>query len=353
MSEKENIKKRINIKNKKDAIKKLSQITKKTKQNKKNFSNKKIITHENKKINSKSIKDKKENVILHNTEIDKKNTNKEKTNSKKTTKNKKVENSKNNIKTIVKKENNENIKQNKIKRISNNLGNKLKDKIFEELKDEDLKKSTKDNNKTTKKSKLIIFLFICIVIIGIVIFVKNFNVIEEKLKNYKEFFIGEKVILPDNSIWYVVENSSSNIKTVKLLKETQIDINNDGKINDNDKMKFYNKNEYIFDSNDKASIAYYLNNEYKKSINEKIDGIESVSLLTSKEYVNIREKMGYDYEWTTGNWLASNSLGTWWLDSSQNEKIYVVNTIGSYKLSNAAETNYVRPVITINKESLQ
>lgn len=70
--------------------------------------------------------------------------------------------------------------------------------------------------------------------------------IEEKLKNYKEFFIGEKVILPDNSIWYVVENSSSNIKTVKLLKETQIDINNDGKINDNDKMKFYNKNEYIF-----------------------------------------------------------------------------------------------------------
>lgn len=63
--------------------------------------------------------------------------------------------------------------------------------------------------------------------------------------------------------------------------------------------------------------------------------------------------MGYDYEWTTGNWLASNSLWTWWLDSSQNGKIYVVNTIGSYKLSNATEVNYVRPVITINKESLQ
>ena len=353
MSEKENLKKRINIKNKKDAIKKLSQTTKKTKQSKKTLSNKKVITHENKKTSSKSIKDKKENIILHNTEIDKKNTNKEKTNSKKTTKNKKVENSKNNIKTIVKKENNENIKQNKIKRISNNLRNKLKDKIFEELKDEDLKKSTKDNKKTTKKSKLIIFLFICIVIIGIVIFVKKNNIIDEELKKYKEFLIGEKVILSDNSIWYVIENSSSNTKTVKLLKENQIDINNDGKFDNNDKMKFYNKNEYLFDSSDKASIAYYLNNEYKKSISEKIDGIEAIHLLTSKEYVNIREKMGYDYEWTTGNWLANESLGTWWLDSSQNGKIYAVNIIGSYKLSNATEVNYVRPVITVNKDSLE
>jgi hypothetical protein len=60
--------------------------------------------------------------------------------------------------------------------------------------------------------------------------------------------------------------------------------------------------------------------------------------------------MGFGYEWSKGNWLASSSIGNWWVISSPREdSVYVVTIQGLYKLAAANSTSYVRPTIVIRK----
>lgn len=189
---------------------------------------------------------------------------------------------------------------------------------------------------------LVVFLFI--------------NYTKKNKKNneiYPEYFIGEKVVLKDDSIWYVIEDSDDKLSTVKLIKETQIDINGDGIFDGNDKKAFSSNGNIEYNKEDKASIAYYLENEYKPHLNGSVGTIKEISLMTSKEFVKVREKMEYGYEWSEGNWLANTTLGTWWINTSQNESIYAVSIKGSYKLYKASQSNYIRPVITIEKELTQ
>lgn len=234
------------------------------------------------------------------------------------------------------------------------LSEKIKNKIFEEVPEVPVKKETK---KTGSKNKVRTYVFIGIMIIIITIAIILVNKYGEKLKKtlniYDEYLIGEKVILKDGSVWYIVEDSNSSKDSVKLLKEKQIDINNDGVFDNNDKKSFNTKGETEYDTTDRESVAYYLEKEYKNTLSNSIGEIEEISLLTSKQFVEIRGRMGFGYEWYTENWLANNSLGSWWLDSSQNEKIYAVSTIGSYKLYKASDLNYIRPVISIKKNNIE
>ena len=207
--------------------------------------------------------------------------------------------------------------------------------------------------KKRKKNMLIILIMsILIVIIGVVL-IKYKNILEEKTKIYAEYFIGEKYTLNDGHNWYVIEDSNKNVSTVKLLKEYSLDINNDEKIDTSDMDSYYSSKSTIYDKLDDKSIAHRLNNVYKPKLESRIGKIEDISLLTSKEFVKLRDKMGYGYEWNEGNWLANKDLGNWWIISSQKDKVYAVSSTGAYKLYNATDKNYVRPVITIKKDILQ
>lgn len=234
-----------------------------------------------------------------------------------------------------------------------NLSSRLKSKIFEEIDEKQLIAEKKKNKEKNKKNLIKLSILAVVILVTCFFLIKYNENIQKQLKVYREYTTGEKIILKDNSVWYVVEDSDNKTPTLKLLKETQIDVNNDGKFDNKDKMKYNSSNKDSYDITDEESVAYYLENEYKDYLTEKVGTIESISILTSKEFVKARGKMGYDYEWTEGNWLANNNLGTWWINSSQNGKVYAVTRIGSYKLYSANVTNYVRPVITINKDVVE
>ena len=343
---KDSLNKKISIKNKKEAVKALNKNNKTKKTKKNNTSKKKISTYNKKNIAPKKIKEE-----ISNTEKKTKNIKEKTPNTKKVTKKikeSKIEQKKNKevntkIKSVTKKTEKD--------KIFNKISTKLKDKIFEEVNENDEQIiNEKKDKKNQKKIKWIISSVIILLTLAIItIFLTCNQTIKKSLTIYEEYTIGQKVVLNDNSTWYVIEDSGKKEETVKLLKETQIDINGDGIFDNNDKKKFSSTGKEEYDVTDKDSAAYYLENEYKTYMNQKIGPIKSISLITSKEFVNARNHMGYNYEWTEGNWLANDALGTWWINTSQNGKIYAVSKTGSYKLYSSAKINYIRPVITIDK----
>ena len=141
----------------------------------------------------------------------------------------------------------------------------------------------------------LILLFIIAVLIGIIIFLilKYNDDANDKFKIYDKYSIGDKVELSDGSIWYVVKDSDSSEMNVKLLKETILDLNEDGKFDDKDKKKYNSGNIAEYDITSDDSAAKYLNETYKKDLQEYVGKIEEVSLLTSKEYIKIRERMNF------------------------------------------------------------
>ena len=362
--------KKIKIKNKKEATKALSKktgtsSTKKTTVKKKTSTNKiavKKATQKKKPVNKVAIK-KEENIILEKEEKKGKNTKKENNKTKVGTKPQKLKEPVNRKKIQKKEEKpkfvlpkewqiiNKNVKKEKEENTSTDkIKGKLRSSIFEEV-DEKTFLIKKEKEKENIKKTLLIILIILVSIAVIVYLVFKYNdSLRKQLEKYEEFTIGTKVKLKDNSVWYVVEYSKVHDETVKLLKEGLIDINNDSKFDDKDKMKYNSLSESVYDEKNENSAAQYLTNTYKKELEKKVGTISEVSLLKSKEYVKIREKMGFGYEWSTGNWLASSSLGDWWVISSpMDDSVYAVTKTGTYKLAKANATNYVRPTIVIRK----
>lgn len=341
-SKKDSLNKKINIKNKKEVIKTL---------NKKKNSNtkaKKTTTTKNKAKEKKIVVEQKVKEEVKET--------------KKIIKPKKIKKTakkEEKAKLILPKEWKVQPNKNKNKKTSTdtieatNISGKLKSSIFEEVTEQELQQKKIEDRKNLKKTSITLGIVAVIILVGILIFSKLNNDFLESLRVYEIYSTGEQVILKDGSIWYVVEDSSSSTSTIKLLKDTQIDINSDGKYDNKDKMKYNSTNKATYDVEDKDSVAYYLENEYKEKLTQLIGPIEDISLLTSKEFVKARGKMGYDYEWNEGNWLANSTLGNWWIESSQNGKVYVVTKIGSYKILNASELNFIRPVITIEKDNVE
>lgn len=344
-SKKDSLNKKINIKNKKEAAKSIETKKNHITKTKKVSSAKKKQTTKDSKIETKKIEEELKKKKIKINETKKKKTDK---------KAKKEEKAKlvlpkewQQIKPISKK------KKNNINKEPENLGSRLKNKIFEEVDEKQLIEEKKKNKAKTKKNLIKLAIFVVLAITVAIFLNKYQEEIEKNLKVYTVYSTGDKIILKDNSIWYVIEDSDNQTSTVKLLKETQIDINGDGKFDAKDKKKYNSSNKAEYDINDKDSAAYFLETEYKTKLEEQVGKIESISILTSKEFVKVRGKMGYGYEWFEGNWLANNTLGMWWINSSQNGKVYAVTKIGSYKLYSANISHYVRPVITINKDLVE
>lgn len=228
---------------------------------------------------------------------------------------------------------------------------KIRNSIFEEEKEEqkEIKQQEKVNRSTRKA--LITFAIMLLLFLGSIVVVNKLKGrMKSTLNMYAPYKTGELVILKDSSKWYVIADSSADKPTVKLLKELPIDLNENDNIDAGDQIQYSKDGKVEYDSSTEGSIANYLETKYKNELTEKVGKIENVSLLTSEEYVKARSKMGYSYEWSEGNWLASSTLGIWWLGSSKKNGVLVVTPKGNYRLYSVNQQGYVRPVITIDKD---
>lgn len=233
------------------------------------------------------------------------------------------------------------------------LTGKLKKSIFEEVDEETYKNQKKKEKESFKKFLLIGLIVILIVLLAFYLLFKYNENIRNKVTSYGNYVIGDKVKLKDGSIWYVVEDSKDHDSKIKLLKENNIDINSDSKYTAEDKRKYNGENKSEYNSSDAQGVAKYLDG-YKVELEKKVGPIEEISLLTSKEFVKIRERMGFGQQWSTANWLANSKIGNWWVISSpKNDSVYVVTSTGAYRITKANSMNYVRPTIVISKENVE
>ena len=174
-----------------------------------------------------------------------------------------------------------------------------------------------------------IFLFFLLIFPVIVILLNPETIIFK----YREYKIGEYLTI-DNSNWYVIKDSDTLDDSLVLLSETDLDLNNDGKLDKKDKIDF-------------ASINDVFENDIKNRFNNK--KIKKVRLLTSDEYILAREKMNFGYDWERENFLAGESKGKWWLNTEKYGKVLSVNVNGTYNMNEQNDKNFIRPVIEILK----
>lgn len=201
-----------------------------------------------------------------------------------------------------------------------------------------------NGNKKKKKAILISILSVLIiaVILPIIIFKR-----EPIIFTFKSFNAGEKVTFSGTE-WYVIKDTGIDEKEVELISKLPFDLNRDGKIDESDTVEFDTENSVEYTTIDKNNIGYYINNAVLNMIEEK-SGVKEIRLLTSDEYITLRDQMEFGYDWNEGNWLASENTKTWWLRTSKYSHIYVVTERGSYMLDEATNKNYVRPVIKVLK----
>ena len=100
-------------------------------------------------------------------------------------------------------------------------------------------------------------------------------------------------------------------------------------------------------------IGYFLLNNYKGVLEKRLGfTIDDIDLLSSKEFVRVRDYLGFGYEWDEGNFLASNDLNYYWINS-ENDKMYVVSPRGSYKMTSKDSLYFIRCVIVVSKDNLK
>ena len=236
---------------------------------------------------------------------------------------------------------------------TNTLTNIFKKSLFEEVDEQQYQEEKKIKHEKWKKKLIIIGIVFAVLIIAGVILLKVSTNVKKELALYDPYSIGQKVKLKDDSIWYVIDDSNSHSNVVKLLKETNIDSNNDNQVNDKDKMKYNKDDKAVYDTTLEEGAPYYLDHDYKKILEDKIGKIESIGLMTTKEFIKVRDRMGYSDEWTDGNWLANYKLGNWWLESELNQKVFTVSPKGSFNMVSPKNYNYIRPTIVINKDLIK
>lgn len=230
---------------------------------------------------------------------------------------------------------------------------KLKKSIFEELDEREYKEKKAKEKEQIKKGLITLIIVIVSVSIVLLLLFRYNNFIKKQFTTYDTYKTGDKVTLEDDSIWYVIEDSDEKQETIKILFNFILDVNGDNFYGDEDLMAYNTENKSVYDPQNEDSVARYLVTTYRDGLEAKIGKIENVSLLTSKEYIAIREQMGFGYEWSSPNWLAHSTLESWWILSSQNEKVYVITATGAYKLYSPSGKRFIRPTIEIKKSMVK
>ena len=209
-----------------------------------------------------------------------------------------------------------------------------------------IKRIISNINGNKKKKKVILISILSVLIITVILPIIIFKR-EPIIFTFKSFNAGEKVTFSGTE-WYVIKDTGIDEKEVELISKLPFDLNRDGKIDESDTVEFDTENSVEYTTVDKNNIGYYINNAVLNMIEEK-SGVKEIRLLTSDEYITLRDQMEFGYDWNEGNWLASENTKTWWLRTSKYSHIYVVTERGSYMLDEATNKNYVRPVIKVLK----
>lgn len=209
-----------------------------------------------------------------------------------------------------------------------------------------IKRIISNINGNKKKKKVILISILSVLIIAVILPIIIFKR-EPIIFTFKSFNAGEKVTFSGTE-WYVIKDTGIDEKEVELISKLPFDLNRDGKIDESDTVEFDTENSVEYTTVDKNNIGYYINNAVLNMIEEK-SGVKEIRLLTSDEYITLRDQMEFGYDWNEGNWLASENTKTWWLRTSKYSHIYVVTERGSYMLDEATNKNYVRPVIKVLK----
>ena len=209
-----------------------------------------------------------------------------------------------------------------------------------------IKRIISNINGNKKKKKVILISILSVLIIAVILPIIIFKR-EPIIFTFKSFNAGEKVTFSGTE-WYVIKDTDIDEKEVELISKLPFDLNRDGKIDESDTVEFDTENSVEYTTVDKNNIGYYINNAVLNMIEEK-SGVKEIRLLTSDEYITLRDQMEFGYDWNEGNWLASEDTKTWWLRTSKYSHIYVVTERGSYMLDEATNKNYVRPVIKVLK----
>ena len=209
-----------------------------------------------------------------------------------------------------------------------------------------IKRIISNINGNKKKKKVILISILSVLIIAVILPIIIFKR-EPIIFTFKSVIAGEKVTFSGTE-WYVIKDTGIDEKEVELISKLPFDLNRDGKIDESDTVEFDTENSVEYTTVDKNNIVYYINNAVLNMIEEK-SGVKEIRLLTSDEYITLRDQMEFGYDWNEGNWLASEDTKTWWLRTSKYSHIYVVTERGSYMLDEATNKNYVRPVIKVLK----
>ena len=251
-------------------------------------------------------------------------------------------------KTINK--NNVKFEKNKTEEKPKTFKGKLRSSIFESVDEKELEERKRKSRDSLKKT--LIVLLILAITIGLIIYslLKYNDFVKKQLAVYEPYRIGDKVKLNNESVWYVVNDSDSKNDSVRLLATFAVDVNNDGVVDGNDFVRYNTKNVAEYDVSDENSVANLLNGPIKERYEQSIGKIEELNLLTSKEFVKIRERMNFGDQWDTGNWLAHMNFQRWWIQSEQNNKVYVVSGTGTFFLIEPNSSHLIRPAVTIKKE---
>ncbi len=235
-----------------------------------------------------------------------------------------------------------------------NITTRLKKSIFEEVDEKTYKIQRAKEKEGLKKTIITILIIAAVVALTVFILYKYNDSVRKSLTIYDEYEMGDAVTLKDDSKWHVVEDSGKHDSTVKLLSDEIVDLNNDGSLNGNDILKYSPSGKAEYDPLEEGSVGYYVNNTYKKKIEDAVGKVESVGILTSKEFVKLRNKLGLGNEWSEPNWLGNDTLVIWWVDSAPKEdSVYVVTHRGTYMITKATSEHALRPTIVISKDSIK
>lgn len=247
-----------------------------------------------------------------------------------------------------------NSKNNKNKKIENDnpktIKGKIRKSLFESIDEKELEERKAKEKEGLKKALIIFLIVFASLGLLLLILVKYNDFVRKQLAVYQSYKIGDAVYLKDNSKWFVVKDTSSREEYIKLLSNKIVDINDDGVVDSNDAIAYNTENKAEYDTSNEKSAAYVLNDSLKKKYEKEIGSIHEINLLTAEEYVKIRERMEFGDEWSNDNWLAGKENQKWWVMSRKNGKVYVVSFKGTFYLSNAKNSHFVRPTITIKKE---
>lgn len=184
-----------------------------------------------------------------------------------------------------------------------------------------------------EKNDNVIFFMILSIIISVCLLL-NINLYGRNIVyKYKNYNIGSTITLFNDSNWIVLSEYSN---VITLLDDNLYDINSDGIIDDNDKIK-YDEIDSFLKNESETNFAY----------------ANTVRLMNSSEYVFVREYMKFGYDWYGDNFLASSNVNSYWLSTKKFDKIISVNNHGSYTLCDFNDYNYLRFIIQVDKKYIK